>query len=151
MSGKRAALHYLLAAATGFLASLFTLRIGEEFAKLKTPFLFPPIGLIPVGWAIVLLLSVSAARYADHETEDGRKVITAFYVSLALIFAWPVMFFRLDAKLAGAIILLLLTGVWLHSMKLLRPVSERARKLLLPCCAWSGYLAYLNIGVCLMN
>lgn len=151
MRGKRAVFHFFLAAFTGVLASMFTLRMGEKFALLRKPFLFPPLWLIPAGWAIALLLAVSAARHADPKSEDGRKVMTTFYVALALTLMWPVMFFRLDAKAAGAVILLLLTGLWLHSMKLIRPVSDRARKLLVPCCIWAGYLSYLNIGVCLMN
>ncbi|MDR1668607.1 MAG: tryptophan-rich sensory protein [Oscillospiraceae bacterium] len=151
MTGKRAAFHYFLAALTGFLASLFTLRMGEEFAVLKRPLLFPPVWMIPVGWALTLLLAVSAARRIDCKSGDGRKVMTSFYVSLVLTLAWPAIFFRLDAKAAGLVVLLLLTGVWLHAMKLIRPVSRRARKMLIACCIWSGYLSYINLGICVLN
>ncbi|MDR1692456.1 MAG: tryptophan-rich sensory protein [Oscillospiraceae bacterium] len=149
MSGRRTALHFFLAALTGALASLFTVHMGERFALLKTPFLFPPVSLLPVGWAVSLLLAAAAIRPADPASGDGQKAMRAFYLSLALILLWPVFFFRLDAKAGGAAVLLLLTGVLLHARKLIGPGT--GQKLLVPCCLWTGYLSYLNIGICLLN
>ena len=137
-------LTYLITAAAGLLASLFTLRMGEMFAALKLPFLFPPVWLLPIGWTAVLILLASSARHAGE-----KKAMTSFYVSLGLIVCWAVLFFRADTIPAAAIAGLLLTGVWLHMRRL--QTSSQAHKMLLPCCVWAGYLAYLNVGIWLMN
>ena len=146
MPEKRRAPRLLLTVAAGLLASLFTLRMGETFAALKLPFLFPPVWLLPAGWAGALLCLASAAGAAGE-----RKIVNAFYVSLGLTVCWAVLFFRLDATLAALVSGLLLTGVWLHMRRLLGPISPKAKKLMLCCCIWGGYLAYLNAGIWLMG
>ena len=146
MPEKRKAPHVLLTAAAGLLASLFALRMGETFAALKLPFLFPPVWLLPAGWTGALICLVSAAGAAGK-----RKVVNSFYVSLGLIICWAVLFFRLDAILAALVSGLLLTGVWLHMRRLLGDISPKAKKLMLCCCVWSGYLTYLNAGIWIMN
>ncbi|MDR0326518.1 MAG: tryptophan-rich sensory protein [Oscillospiraceae bacterium] len=146
MEGKQAVRFYLASAAAGLLASLFTLRMGEAFAALKLPFLFPPLWLLPIGWTVALILLASSVRVSGD-----AKTITSFYVSLGLMVCWAALFFRAGAIPAAAITGLLLTGVWLHMRRLLGQPSPQGKKLMLPCCIWSGYLAYLNLGIWLMN
>lgn len=142
----KTARYWLSAAASGAVAGLFTLHMGEVFASLKLPFLFPPVWILPVGWTAALILLASAMAGAE-----GQRAATAFYVSLGLAVSWALLFFRLDTPVAAAAAGLLLTGVWLHLRRLTGENSPGAKKRLLPCCIWAGYAAYLNIGICLIN
>lgn len=154
MSGKKSALTFFITAAAGLLVSLFTLRMGAVFAELRLPLFFPPVWLLPVGWTAVLILLSAAVRHVKHGTDGTaptKRVMTAYYVSLVLAVLWAIVFFRLEAKGTAVVVGLLLTGVWLHLMRLLEAFSPRAKKLMLPCCIWVGYLSYLHLGIWLIN
>jgi tryptophan-rich sensory protein len=138
--------YFLAAAAAGFIASLFGLRMGEVFAELKLPLLFPPVWLLPLGWAVTLaLLAKSAGRVS------GKKIKTAFFVSLSLLVIWALLFFRLNAYGGGVVSGLLLTGVWLHMRRVIGGESVTAGRQLLACCIWAGYSVYLNLGIDIIN
>ena len=137
--------YWLSAGAAGLLASLFSLRMGGVFAALRLPLFFPPVWLLPVGWAAALILLASVTAAAD------KKPAAAFYVSLGLAVAWALLFFRLDAPVAAAAAGALLTGVWLRLRRVTGAESPQAKRRLLPCCVWAGYLTYLNLGICLIN
>jgi tryptophan-rich sensory protein len=144
MSGT--AKYFLSAAVAGLIASLFALRMGEVFVSLTLPFLFPPVWFLPVGWTAALVLLASGSGAAD-----GKKVMTAFYVSLGLIICWALLFFRLEAHIAAAVTGLFLTGIWLHLRQMIGGNLPQTKKRLLPCCIWAGYTAYLNVGICFIN
>jgi tryptophan-rich sensory protein len=156
---KHAGFDLFITAVAGLLASLFTLRMGEVFAPLKLPLFFPPLWLLPAGWTAALICLASASATAgtapgecpdqpeSEHTARSHKAAMAFYVSLGLTVCWAALFFRLNAGGAAAITGLLLTGVWLH----LRRLTANKQKRLLVCCIWAGYMAYLNMGIWLIN
>jgi tryptophan-rich sensory protein len=139
--------YWLSSAAAGLLASFFTLRMGEIFAALRLPLFFPPVFLFPIGWTAALILFA----HTFSSCKPDKKAATSFYVSLGLIVLWALLFFRLDAPTAAACAGLLLTGVWLHIRRLLGEKAPKAGKRLVLCCIWAGYLAYLNLGICIIN
>ncbi|MDR0294449.1 MAG: tryptophan-rich sensory protein [Oscillospiraceae bacterium] len=94
---------------------------------------------------------VPAGGEFSARSPRGTQMALAYYVSLGLAVCWAAVFFRLDAKFAAALTGLLLTGVWLRLRRLADAFSPRAGKLITPCCVWAGYLAYLNLGIWLIN
>jgi tryptophan-rich sensory protein len=143
---KNPALVWLIAAAAGLTANLFALRMGEAFAQYRLPLFFPPVWLLPAGWVAALI--IFAAAFTGIE-EKSLKLTTAFYVALGLMICWAVLFFRAGLPAAAAVSGLTLTGVLLHMRRLAGDL--RGGRRFVPCCVWAGYLAYLNLGICLMN
>jgi tryptophan-rich sensory protein len=141
---KLTALNWLITAAAGLAASLFSLRMGEVFARCSLPLFFPPVWLFPVGWTAVLICLVSAYLKTEHD-----KAKLGFYVSLGLVVLWAVLFFRMGLPLAAAIAGMTLTGVLLR-LRRLAGVPGAGRRFL-PCCVWTGYLTYLNLGIFILN
>jgi tryptophan-rich sensory protein len=138
---------WLITAAAGLAANLFALRMGETFAQLKLPLFFPPVWLLPLGWAAALICLANAVN--AFSKDESPKAATAFYVALGLVICWAVLFFRLEAPRASAASGIMLTGVLLHLRRLAEPAGFGRR--FIPCCMWAGYQAYLNLGICLMN
>ena len=142
---RNPALIWLITAAAGLTANLFALRMGETFAQYRLPLFFPPVWLFLVGWIAALIFF--AAAFTGME-EKSPQITTSLYVALGLMIFWSLLFFRVELPLAAAVTGLVLTGVLLHMRRL---AGAEDGKRFVPCCVWAGYMAYLNLGICLMN
>ena len=138
--------YWLVTAASGLVANLFALRMGETFAQLRLPLFFPPVWLLFFGWTAAFICLANAFVRVE---EKSQKATTAFYVALGLTVCWSVLFFRADAHFAAALAGMMFTGVLLHLRVLANTAGDGKR--FLPCCIWVGYMTYLNLGICLIN
>lgn len=74
-----------------------------------------------------------------------------YALSLALNFAWPILFFNLDKYLIAFITLLFMWLFILLATVQFGKADKRAALAMLPYLLWTSFAGYLNLGVYLLN
>ena len=150
-------LSILLALAVGGLASFLTR--GEmklyESGIIRKPPLSPPGWLFGVVWTILyVLMGISAATVYVRRQENpplATDALTVYGVSLAVNFAWTILFFKCRAFLFAFLWLLLLWGLICAVIVLFKKLRPAAGYLQIPYLLWVTFAGYLNFAVWLLN
>ena len=137
----------------GALSALFTGSFSELFMKYNPPPLMPPAPVFPVAWAILYAL-MGFSAYLISESPDkaaSKKALTIYYAQLFLNFLWSIVFFRFEAFLAAAVILIaMLILIVIMTVKFYR-IKPLAAYLNIPYIIWVTFAAYLNIATVVIN
>ena len=139
--------------AVGGLSALLSGGMGS-YKVLNQPPLSPPGWVFPIVWTVLYLLMGEASWRVLTSGADPariRRALTAYGVQLALNVLWPLLFFGGQYYLAAFVVLLLLWGAILITMRLFEGIDERASDLLIPYLLWVTFAGYLNLGVYLLN
>ena len=133
-------------------ASAFLTKDGiQVFEWINKPPLSPPAWLFPVAWTILYVL-MGIASYLVLVNENNRgPALTVYGIQLFFNFAWPIIFFNMEAYL--------LAFIWLSAMWILiivttiqfKKISKAAALLLIPYILWVAFAGYLNFGIYLLN
>ena len=135
---------------TGFLSSLLTPNVREEYAKLYQPPLAPPGWLFPVVWTVLFILMGLAAFLVYDANAAGKEgALKLYLLQLVLNLFWPVLFFRFHAYLPAFLWLVILWFVVFLVTKRFEEIDELAGRLMLPYLVWLTFAAYLNLSVAL--
>ena len=139
-----------LSLGTGFLSSLLTPNVREEYAMLYRPPLAPPGWIFPVVWTVLFVL-MGLAAYFVAVSEDGQKeaALRIFVVQLLFNLGWSVIFFRFKAFLPAFLWLLILWFLVFVMVKRFSEIDELAGKLIVPYLLWLTFAAYLNLSIAL--
>lgn len=123
---------------------------GEWYADLTKPEFNPPNWIFGPVWS-VLYLFVAIAGWRVWRIDRSGAAMKAWYVQLALNFAWsPVFFVAHRIDLALVIILLLLAAILVFMINVWR--SDRLSALLIaPYAAWVAFATVLNASLILLN
>ena len=139
--------------AVGGLAALISGGFSD-YRQLNQPPLAPPSWVFPIVWTVLyLLMGYASYRVLVSGKEELliRQALTAYGIQLCLNFLWPLLFFRLEWRLAA---FFLLIGLWIAifiTMRKFLRLDEKAGDLLLPYLLWVCFAGYLNLGVYLLN
>ena len=143
----------LLPFAAGAIGSLATIpNISTWYANLEKPALIPPNEVFGPVWTLLyLLMGISFYLVWTAKRPASRNAYVFFGIQLALNTLWSVVFFGLHQPWAGVLVILLLIGAIVLTMKAFAKVSSVAMWLLTPYVAWVGFATYLTIGVATLN
>ena len=100
--------------AVGGLAAWLTRDGMKAFAALAKPPLSPPPWLFSAAWTLLYALMGLACYLvwvSDASPARRERALTAYGVSLAVNFLWPILFFTVRARLAAFFLLLLLLAL----------------------------------------
>ena len=94
------------------------------------------------------------SAYLISESPDkaaSKKALTIYYAQLFLNFLWSIVFFRFEAFLAAAVILIaMLILIVIMAVKFYR-IKPLAAYLNIPYIIWVTFAAYLNIATVVIN
>ena len=140
--------------AVGGLAAFLTKDGMMMFQAMPKPPLTPPGWIFPAVWTALYLLMGFASYLvwmSDASAIRKERALTAYALSLAANFIWPLIFFGMELYLLAFIWLILLWLLSAAATVLFHYISERAGKLMLPYMLWLSFAAYLNIGVWILS
>jgi len=124
------------------------------YGDLVKPAIAPPAGVFaPLGAVLYLLMALAAWHIVRSGADDGAKTraLRAFWIQLALVFAWVLIFFGArDPGWAFVEILILLAALIVAVMRF-AAIDRRAGLLLLPQLGWTAFATLLNFLIWKMN
>lgn len=123
---------------------------GDWYSGLAKPAFNPPNWLFgPVWTCLYVLIAIAGSRIFRR---DRRGVaMKAWWIQLALNFAWPVSFFAAHAIAAALALLLALLGTIIVFMVASRRLDPLAAWLFAPYAAWVGFAMALNGSILVLN
>lgn len=134
----------------GFLGGLLGGNGG--FEQLAKPPLTPPAAVFPIVWT-VLYVMMGLAAYLIWNSGDLDRVacLRMYYAQLLVNALWPLLFFRLQWRLAAFFWILLLLALLTLTMSGFAYIRKAAYWLLVPAFLWTLFAGYLNLGIYLLN
>lgn len=123
---------------------------GDWYAGLAKPPFNPPNWIFgPVWTCLYVLIAIAGSRTFRR---DPRGVaMKAWWVQLALNFAWPVAFFAAHAIAVALGLVLALLGTIIVFMVASRRPDPLAAWLFTPYAAWVGFATALNGSILALN
>ncbi|OGY48418.1 MAG: hypothetical protein A3J65_03405 [Candidatus Buchananbacteria bacterium RIFCSPHIGHO2_02_FULL_45_11b] len=124
------------------------------YQTINLPAWTPSGRIIGLVWTAIFILTAWSALIFYNKAPNYRALIlgaVVFLINAGLNILWSYLFFRqhliyeamFEAAGLGASVLILIVLVW--------PASKFAAILLLPYAGWTGFAAYLNYQIWLLN
>lgn len=147
---KALILSLVISLGTGFVSSLLTPNIREDYAQLYRPPLAPPGWVFPVVWTVLFVLMGLAAYFVYVSDSDQKETAIKLYlIQLLFNLGWSVIFFRFGAYLPAFVWLIILWFLVFIMVKKFSEIDELAGKLVMPYLLWLTFAAYLNLSIAL--
>lgn len=139
---------------TGALSALIAGDFQRGYEAMVRPPLSPPGFVFPVVWTVLYaLMGISAYLIYRTDADDTEKTdgIKLYISQLALNFLWSIVYFRLDMKIPGAIIIAALIITVFAMIMQFSKINKTAALLNIHYLLWLIFALYLNIGTVVMN
>lgn len=147
--------------ATGLIGAIFTLdAIPTWYAGLVKPIFAPPNWLFGPVWTLLyLMMGISLYLvWRQKSTKINKKKIDQtncglylFVTQLFFNFIWSPVFFGLQSPLAALVIIIMLWGLIVATIKVFYPLSKAAAYLLVPYLLWVSFATILNASIAWLN
>lgn len=139
--------------AAGGLGSIATTpNIPTWYAGLDKPPLLPPNEVFGPVWGLLyLLIGIALFLVWIAPGNDKRNAYFAFFTQISLNTIWSFMFFGFQQPWIGLVVILLLIGSIVWTMKEFKRFSRPAFWLFVPYLAWVCFATYLTVGVAVLN
>jgi benzodiazapine receptor len=145
----------LITEAIAVTASIFTIsQIPVWYSAIKKPAFNPPNWLFGPVWTILYVLIATAAYLVWQRRDDSelyRKARSAYFIQLALNFAWSAVFFGKHQVLGAMVVIALL---WISIVAIIYyfgKFNKPAAWLLVPYLLWVSFASVLNLYIYLLN
>ena len=148
---KKLLLYTAIPLAVGGLSALLSGNMSAAYMDYVRPPLSPPGWVFAVVWPILYALMGYASYLVVEAPGDKKKPLTLYAVQLAVNFLWSIVFFRFGSVGGALILLTLLWGLVLLTIRSFADVSEKASDLLIPYILWLSFALYLNLGIFMLN
>lgn len=149
-SSTGALLVFLLLVVGGGLVIGFLTAPGQWYAGLAKPSFNPPNWIFGPVWTILYVL-IAIAGWRIWRVAPSSGAMVAWWVQLALNFAWsPVFFAAQSVAMAFAIILAMWVAI-VAFVVLARRIDTAASALFLPYLAWVSFATALNGAILYLN
>lgn len=139
----------------GILGSVFTFSaIPTWYATLNKPFFAPPNWIFgPVWTMLYLLMGISffliwKQGWKQKKTRSARNY---FLAQLSANFIWTPIFFGLKSPLIALVVIVILWGLIVVTIKKFLGVSKLAAYILMPYLLWVSFAALLNAAIVVLN
>jgi tryptophan-rich sensory protein len=129
----------------GILPSIF---INMSLDTLNKPALYPSAIVFPIAWTILYVLMSIAVFMA---TKKENEPYTIYLVQLIVSSAWPIVFFGLNFRLIGSILIVLLIGLVITMMYQFYKQNKLSMLLLIPYLLWLFFASYLSFTIYILN
>lgn len=135
------------------LGSVFTVQnIPTWYEGLTKPPLLPPNEVFGPTWSVLYgMIGVALFLVWIAPKKRAGRAYAAFFTQLALNTLWCVVFFGLHLPWVGFVVILLLIGMIVWTMREFARVSKPAVWLFAPYLAWVVFATYLTVGVAILN
>ncbi|KAB1192694.1 tryptophan-rich sensory protein [Haloferax sp. MBLA0076] len=143
----------VLAQLAGAVGSVFTVTsLDSWYATLVRPWFAPPNWLFgPVWITLFTLMGVAAFLVSRSGHPRSRRALAIFGGHLVVNVAWSAAFFGLQSPAAGLVVIVVLLGAILATIREFAIVDWRAAALLVPYLAWVSFATALNYGFWSLN
>lgn len=137
----------------GGLAGLYIIKTKHDELAQRCPAVryYPSSGGQVALWALFNSAMGYAAFLVFREGRGlegpARPCVAVFAVGLCHNWAWPPFFYARQKFALAMVDMTLLCGVMALLTRLYFPISQRAAKLMLPCFAWTVFVATFNFRV----
>lgn len=139
----------------GFLGTPFTISaIPSWYAVLNKPFFAPPNWIFGPMWTLLYFLMGVAFYLIWKQGFEKKKVKTAgkyFLAQLGVNFVWSPVFFGLRAPFLGLVVIVVMWGLIVATMRKFYPLSRLAFYLLVPYLLWVSFATTLNAAIVMLN
>ena len=140
----------------GFLSGFATQSsVKTWFLTLEKPFFNPPSWLFAPVWTLLyIMMGIAFGLIWSSNFQDKKllkKAMIIFGIQLALNALWSILFFGLCNPLLALIEIVLLWLFIFETIKLFKPISSLASKLLYPYLAWVSFATILNASIWWLN
>lgn len=145
---------FLLTFVTAFFISKFLITVQTPwFISLKKPSFYPPAITFSIVWAILYLDLAFIGSLIWNRRKDKYRALglTAWFVQLLFIQAWPIVFFSLNSL---GLSLALIYMVWAISLLCLITCFEAnklAGYLMIPYLGWITFASVLFTNIYYLN
>ena len=142
----------LLAHLVGQIAHLLAGNMAAAYAGMMRPPLAPPGFLFGPVWLILYtLMGIAVYRVWASDATDRRKAVRLYAAKLLLNGLWPMLFFRMGALWAAAVVMAALALLIFQTTRRFAAADRLAGRLMLPYLLWVVYMVYLNVGFLLLQ
>lgn len=139
----------------GIIGSFFTFSsVSTWFPTLTKPVFSPPNWLFGPVWTILYLLMGIALYLVWKRGLGDYHVKFAFWffiVHLVVNSLWSFVFFGANNITGAFVVILILLGMIIWSMKLFWPINRLAAYLLIPYLTWVSFASVLNYYLMAVN
>jgi len=141
----------LVAHLVGQIAHLLAGPMAGVYAVMPKPPFAPPGWLFsPVWLTLYTLMGIAVYRIWTSSAADRREAMRLYAAKLLLNGLWPMLFFRMGAMWAAALVMLALALLIFQTTRRFFATDRLAGRLMLPYLVWVVYMVYLNIGFLLL-
>lgn len=134
--------------AVGGLSALLTRNSNDFYNALLLPSFAPPSYVFPIVWTILYIL-LGVSFYLARPLENKASWI--FYLLLASLFLWPVIFFKFNQIGFSAIWIILCLVLSIITTLKFYEKNKKAGYLVIPLNIWIAFASVLNIAIYFMN
>ncbi|GAB4843754.1 hypothetical protein Ancab_013719 [Ancistrocladus abbreviatus] len=126
---------------------------GYRSMSSKPPIWLPPLwALHATGLGSAFLMGLSSwLVWAEGGLHRDPSLMILYIAQLGLGLVWDPLVFRMGAYWAGLLVALSAFGSLLRCRRMFRRVNTIAGDLVMPCLAWAGFLAFLNLKLILAS
>lgn len=110
----------------------------------------PPAWVFGPVWS-ALYLRMAVAAWLVWRVGGAGRGLALWVAQLVLNAFWSLLFFGLQRPGLALLDIVLLVGAIAATLHAFHRVRPLAGWLLLPCLAWVGFAAYLNVGLWILN
>lgn len=140
----------LTVAAVNAVGAAPALVFGADTGWVPKPWFYPPEYLFGVVWTLLFTLKGIAIYLIVREGIANRAVRRALYLfvfQFAVNVLWTPVFFGLQRPDLGLVVIVILFGAILLTMRAFGRVDRRAAALLVPYLVWVGFATVLNTAI----
>lgn len=139
-------------AGLGYLSSLFSAEFMGGYAAFIKPPLSPSNVVYFLIWLFIyILMGLGAAIVYLSESRHKRIALVYFAAQFLLNFIWAFVFFSVRALLVAFAIIMISFATVAALLAHFYRISKAAGVMQLPYLFWTGFLAYLNLSIYLLN
>lgn len=126
--------------------------LASWYPTIVKPSFNPPNWIFGPVWTVLYgMIAVAGARLVLSPAHDKGLVLVAYFVQLALNFAWSWVFFYAQRPGLAVIVIAAMWLAILATIVLAWPKDRVASWLLMPYLAWVSFASLLNIAIWQLN
>jgi len=125
-----------------------SLFIDMSIDTLNKPTLYPPTIVFPIVWTILYVLMSISVFMATKKDNDPY---TIYFLQLLVNSAWTIIFFGLNFRLIGSIVIVILIGLVITMMYKFYKQNKLSAILQIPYLLWLLFASYLSFAIYILN
>ena len=152
VKGKSFLFNILVPLAIGLISELIALPFLSDYAELNLPRGAPTILVSTIVWIFVfILMGIASYLVFSSKQKNIGLPFWIYYIQLAFVFFWPIFFYHAQFHLFSIIWIFLELLFSFFAIFTFSRIRKLAGLIMIPCFIWISFLAYVTIGVFVLN